>query len=104
MFFSSFFNCILARLILAFTFNHFFGLMGLYWACMLAPFVSVPLGFWYERSNRWKRSVVVGQAEEKASCRLCPLRKRKKGENQIVTELTDEKPLDFAGESWYSNV
>ena len=57
VFFSSFCNCILARLILAITFNHFFGLMGLYWACMMAPFVSVPLGFWYERSNRWKRSI-----------------------------------------------
>lgn len=57
VFFSSFCNCILARLILAYTFNYFFGLMGLYWACMLAPFASVPLGFWYERSNRWRRSV-----------------------------------------------
>lgn len=57
VFFSSFCNCILARLIFALTFNHFFGLMGIYWACMLAPFVSVPLGLWYERSNRWKRSL-----------------------------------------------
>lgn len=57
VFFSSFCNCILARLILAITFNHFFGLMGLYWACAIAPFVSVPLGFWYERSNRWMRSI-----------------------------------------------
>ena len=57
VFFSSFCNCILARLILAITFNHFFGLMGLYWACMIAPFVSVPLGFWYEKSNRWMRSI-----------------------------------------------
>ena len=57
VFFSSFCNCILARLILAVTFNHFFGLMGLYWACMIAPFVSVPLGFWYEKSNRWMRSI-----------------------------------------------
>lgn len=57
VFFSSFCNCILARLILAITFNHFFGLMGLYWACMIAPFVSVPLGFWYERSGRWMRSI-----------------------------------------------
>lgn len=57
VFFSSFCNCILARLILAITLNHFFGLMGLYWACMIAPFVSVPMGFWYERSNRWKRSI-----------------------------------------------
>ena len=57
VFFSSFCNCILARLILALTFNHYFGLMGLYWACMLAPFVSVPLCLWYERSNRWRRSI-----------------------------------------------
>lgn len=78
--------------------------MGLYWACMLAPFVSVPLGFWYERSNRWKRSVVVGQAEEKGELPAVSAQEEEKGENQIVTELTDEKPLDFAGESWYSNV
>ena len=57
VFFSSFCNCILARLFFALTFNHFFGLMGLYWACMLAPLVSVPLGFWYERSNRWMRTI-----------------------------------------------
>jgi putative MATE family efflux protein len=57
VFFSSFCNCILARLIFALTLNHLFGLMGLYWACMLAPFVSVPLGLWYERSNRWRRSL-----------------------------------------------
>lgn len=57
VFFSSFCNCILARLLLAVLFNHFFGLMGLYWACAIAPFVSVPLGFWYERSNRWMRSI-----------------------------------------------
>lgn len=79
VFFSSFFNCILARLILAFTFNHFFGLMGLYWACMLAPFVSVPLGFWYERSNRWKRSVVVGQAEEKGELPAVSAQEEEKG-------------------------
>lgn len=66
VFFSSFCNCILARLILAVAFNHFFGLMGLYWACMLAPFVSVPLGFWYERSNRWRRSVTDAHAGKRS--------------------------------------
>lgn len=67
VFFSSFCNCILARLILAITFNHFFGLIGLYWACMIAPFVSVPLGFWYERSNRWKRSLTGPGGENPSS-------------------------------------
>lgn len=59
VFFSSFTNCILARLILAFLLNHFFGLDGIYWACMLAPFVSVPVGLWYERSNRWRRTLIA---------------------------------------------
>lgn len=54
-FFSSFVNCILVRLILAILFDHFFGAEGIYWACMIAPFSSVPIGFWYERSNRWRK-------------------------------------------------
>lgn len=58
-FFSSFVNCIFVRLILAFTLNHFFGITGLYFACMIAPAASVPLGLWYERSNRWRHSLVV---------------------------------------------
>jgi putative MATE family efflux protein len=54
---SSFTNCILVRLVLAFTLNHFFGITGLYIACMAAPASSVPLGWLYTRSNRWKRSL-----------------------------------------------
>ncbi|MGI5935514.1 MAG: MATE family efflux transporter [Oscillospiraceae bacterium] len=56
-FFSSFVNCILVRVPLAFILNHFFGLSGLYWACMIAPGSSVPIGLWYERSNRWRRGL-----------------------------------------------
>lgn len=54
---SSFVNCILVRMILAFTFNHFFGLTGLYVACMIAPASSIPLGMIYTRSNIWQRSL-----------------------------------------------
>ncbi len=54
---SSFVNCILFRVVLAVTFNHFFGLPGIYWACMIAPSVSVPLGWLYTRSNVWRRSL-----------------------------------------------
>ena len=52
---SSFINCILARLVLIFILNHTLGLVGIYIACMVAPASSVPVGFWYERSNRWRR-------------------------------------------------
>ena len=53
---SSFVNCILARLILVIILNHVIGLVGIYIACMIAPASSVPVGFWYERSNRWKKT------------------------------------------------
>lgn len=52
---SSFVNCILVRLVLAIILNHFFGAEGIYWACMIAPFSSVPIGLWYERSNHWRK-------------------------------------------------
>ena len=38
---NSFVNCILFRVVLAVTLNHFFGIVGLYTACMLAPAISV---------------------------------------------------------------
>ncbi len=56
---SSFVNCILFRVVLAITLNHFFGLSGVYWACMIAPSVSVPLGWLYTKSNVWRRSLAV---------------------------------------------
>ena len=58
VFLSSFINCILARITLGITFNHFWGLDGVYYACMIAPFTSVPFGWWYERSNRWRRTLI----------------------------------------------
>ena len=58
VFLSSFINCILARITLGVTFNHFWGLDGVYYACMIAPFTSVPFGLWYERSNRWRRTII----------------------------------------------
>lgn len=58
VFLSSFINCILARITLGVTFNHFWGLDGLYLACMIAPFTSVPFGLWYERHGRWRRTII----------------------------------------------
>lgn len=54
---SSIMNSIVVRLILALILNHFFGLVGIFWACMIAPASSVPLGYLYERSGIWKRSL-----------------------------------------------
>ena len=42
---SSFVNCIVFRVVLAAAFNHFWGLTGIYLACMIAPASSVPLGY-----------------------------------------------------------
>lgn len=55
---SSFVNCIVFRVVLAVTFNHFWGLSGVYWACMIAPASSVPLGYFYTKSNVWRRSLL----------------------------------------------
>jgi len=53
---SSFINCILVRLVLIFVLDHFFGLVGIYIACLIAPSSSVPVGLWYERSGRWRKT------------------------------------------------
>ena len=58
VFFSSFINCILMRVILGVAFNAWWGLDGLYIACMIAPASSVPFGLWYERSNRWRKTII----------------------------------------------
>lgn len=58
VFLSSFINCVLARILLGVTFNHFWGLDGLYLVCMIAPFTSVPFGAWYDRSGRWRRTLI----------------------------------------------
>lgn len=61
---SSLLNCILVRVVLAVALNHFFGLTGIFWACAIAPASSVPLGYLYERSGVWRRSLVQGQEGE----------------------------------------
>lgn len=58
VFLSSFINCILARITLGVGFNALWGLDGVYYACMIAPLTSVPFGWWYERSNRWRRTLI----------------------------------------------
>jgi len=54
---SSIMNSIVVRVILALIFDHYFGLVGIYWACMIAPASSVPLGYLYERHGAWRRSL-----------------------------------------------
>ncbi len=55
---SSFANCILFRVVLAVSFEHFFGIVGVFAACAIAPSISVPIGMLYTHSNRWRRSLV----------------------------------------------
>lgn len=60
---SSVMNSIVARLILAVLLNRYLGLVGIFWACMIAPAASVPLGYFYERSGVWKKSLAKETAE-----------------------------------------
>ena len=46
---SSLLNCIVVRVVLAVILNHVFGLVGIFWACAIAPASSVPLGYIYEK-------------------------------------------------------
>lgn len=55
VFMSSFVNCILVRIVLAAVFNHLIGLNGVYLACLIAPSVSVPIGYLYTKSGIWKK-------------------------------------------------
>lgn len=54
---SSLLNCVAVRLVLALIFDRFWGLTGIYWACLIAPSSSVILGIWYERSGFWMRKL-----------------------------------------------
>lgn len=56
--FSSLLNCIVVRVVLALILNHTMGLVGIFWACAIAPASSVPLGYLYERTGVWKKSIV----------------------------------------------
>lgn len=55
---SSFTNCIIFRVILAVSFERLWGLEGIYIACAIAPFSSVPFGYLYIKSGIWKRSLI----------------------------------------------
>jgi len=59
--FSSLLNCIVVRVVLALILNHTMGLVGIFWACAIAPASSVPLGYIYERTGVWRRSMVDGK-------------------------------------------
>lgn len=59
---SSFTNCIIFRVVLALLFDSLWGLQGIYIACAIAPFSSVPFGYLYIRSGIWKRSLVKKRA------------------------------------------
>ena len=54
---SSFVNCILVRVVLAFLLEYMIGLNGVYIACAIAPLSSVPICIWYVRSNKWRRNI-----------------------------------------------
>lgn len=54
---SSFVNCILVRVVLVMVFERIVGLNGVFWACMIAPASSVPIGVLYLRSNIWKKKL-----------------------------------------------
>jgi putative MATE family efflux protein len=56
--FSSFTNCILVRVPLSIILNSLFGVVGIYVACALAPIISIPIGIWYTKSNRWRTTMV----------------------------------------------
>lgn len=61
---SSFTNCIIFRVILAVSFEKLLGLEGIYIACAIAPFSSVPFGYLYIKSGIWKRSLIKQRGSE----------------------------------------
>ncbi len=61
---SSFTNCIIFRVILAVSFEKLWGLQGIYIACAIAPFSSVPFGYLYIKSGIWKRSLIKPRGKE----------------------------------------
>ena len=55
---SSFVNCIVFRFILAICFNSLWGINGVFLACAIAPASSIPIGWYYTRRNKWRRTLV----------------------------------------------
>lgn len=64
VFFSSFSNCIVFRVILSVTFEALWGVEGVYVACAIAPSISVPIGMYYTHSNRWRKSLAKPAEKE----------------------------------------
>lgn len=60
---SSLLNCIVVRVVLAVALNHVYGLVGIFWACAIAPASSVPLGYIYEKTGKWRRRLVQSPGE-----------------------------------------
>ena len=56
---SSLLNCVVVRVVLALVLNRAVGLTGIFIACAVAPASSVPLGYLYERSGIWRRSLAA---------------------------------------------
>ena len=54
---SSFVNCIAVRVVLVIMLEKVMGLDGIFWACMIAPSSSVPIGMIYARSGIWKKKL-----------------------------------------------
>lgn len=54
---SSLLNCVVVRVVLAIILNHTMGLVGIFIACAISPASSVPLGYIYERTGVWRRSI-----------------------------------------------
>jgi len=61
---NSFLNCIIVRLVLAFVLEKVMGVMGIYLACMIAPLSSVPVGYWYYKSEKWRKSIFTESVVE----------------------------------------
>ena len=60
---SSLLNCIVVRVVLAIVLNNAFGLVGIFLACAIAPASSVPLGYIYEHTGVWRRSLAEKTAK-----------------------------------------
>lgn len=59
---SSFANCIVFRLVFAITFNYFWGINGVFVACMIAPTISIPVGMYYFKRGSWRKSLAEKHA------------------------------------------
>ncbi len=59
---SSILNCIVVRVVQAVILNNTMGQAGIFWACAIAPASSVPLGYIYEHTGVWRRSLAEKHA------------------------------------------